>query len=148
MKSLKFIMESRDFFPVESLDWRDIKLVSLGKEHNLMQLGVILPGDTEPVEGLDLTIQVVMDALYQPHITIPENLRRKGLAAKVYRALVERLGHLYSGKGRRQNPMVDKVWAKLQADPGLRCAENSIGTACWLPEDELGPALEEFLGEE
>jgi len=148
MKKLKFILEGRDYFAMEGIDWRDIGFVTTGKDHNMMYLGVILPGDSEPVEGLDVTIQLVMDALYQPHINLPEELRGKGLAAKIYRALVERLGHLYSGKGRRQNPMVDKVWAKLKMDPSVRCAENSIGTACWLPDDELGSSLEEFLGEE
>ena len=113
-----------------------------------MYLGVILPGDSEPLEGLELTIQVVMNALYQPHISLPEELRGKGLTVKIYRALVERLGHLYSGKGRRQNPMIDRVWAKLKMDPTVRCAENSIGTACWLPDDELGNSLEDFLGDE
>ena len=89
-----------------------------------------------------------MNALYQPHISLPEELRGKGLTVKIYRALVERLGHLYSGKGRRQNPMIDRVWAKLKMDPTVRCAENSIGTACWLPDDELGNSLEDFLGDE
>jgi hypothetical protein len=148
MKKLKFILESREYFSVEEVNWQEIKFVTTGKEHNLMYLGVVLPGNMEPTEGLEVTVQVVMDALYQPHISLPEDLRGKGLAAKIYRALVERLGHLYSGKGRRQNPMVDRVWAKLKMDTTIRCAENSIGTACWLPDDELGDALEEFLGEE
>lgn len=148
MKNLKFIIESSDYFSIEAIDWREIEFVQLDQQGNLTQLGVILPGENRPVDGLDLTIQVVMEALYQPHITIPERLRRKGLAAKIYRALIENLGHLYSGRGRRQNPMVERIWAKLMADPTLRCAENSIGTACWLPDDEMGPSLEQFLGEE
>lgn len=148
MKKLKFILESREYFAIESIDWKDIKFVTTGKDDNLMYLGVILPGDSEPLEGLELTIQVVMNALYQPHISLPEKLRGKGLTVKIYRALVERLGHLYSGKGRRQNPIIDKVWAKLKMDPTVRCAENSLGTACWLPDDELGNSLEDFLGDE
>jgi hypothetical protein len=148
MKKLKFILERNEYFPVEEMSWQDIKFVTTGKDNSMMYLGVILSGDSEPVEGLDVTIQVVMDALYQAHISLPEDLRGKGLAVKIYRALVERLGHLYSGKGRRQNPMVDRVWAKLMMDPTIRCADNSIGSACWLPDDELGPSLEEFLGEE
>lgn len=148
MKKLKFILESREYFAIDDIEWKDIKFVTTGKDDNLMYLGVILPGDSEPLEGLELTIQVVMNALYQPHISLPEELRGKGLTVKIYRALVERLGHLYSGKGRRQNPMIDRVWAKLKMDPTVRCAENSIGTACWLPDDELGNSLEDFLGAE
>lgn len=148
MKKLKFILESREYFAIDGIEWKDIKFVTTGKDDNLMYLGVILPGDSEPLEGLELTIQVVMNVLYQPHISLPEELRGKGLTVKIYRALVERLGHLYSGKGRRQNPMIDRVWAKLKMDPTVRCAENSIGTACWLPDDELGNSLEDFLGDE
>lgn len=147
MKNLKFIIEARDYFQVEEIDWRQLEFVQLDQVGNLTQLGVVFPGETEPVPGLHLTIQLVMDSLYQPHITIPEGLRRKGLAVKIYRALIEALGHLYSGKGRRQNPMIEKIWAKLMADPTLRCADSPIGTACWLPRDEMGPSLEEFLEE-
>ena len=66
MKKLKFILESREYFPVEEVNWQEIKFVTTGKEHNLMYLGVVLPGNTEPTEGLEVTVQVVMDALYQP----------------------------------------------------------------------------------
>jgi len=148
MKNLKFILERSEYLWVEEILWQEIDFVITGKDYKLTHLGVILPGNKGPTDGIEVSIQMILDVFYQAHISLPEELRGKGLAVKIYRALVEKLGHLYSGKGRRQNPMIEKVWAKLKMEPNLRCAENSIGTACWLPDDELGPALEEFLGEE
>lgn len=141
---LKHILEREDFFDQE-LDWKGIRFVRLESEGNLMNLGVILPGDDVPNPGIVLTLQVIHDYLYQPHITLDENLRRKGLATKIYRALIDRLGHLYSGKGRRQNPMVDKIWAKLKNDPTIDCASSSIGDACWTLDNPDGEDIRAFI---
>jgi hypothetical protein len=141
---LKHILEREDFFD-RGIDWKGIRFVKLESEGNLMNLGVILPGDDVPNDGIVLTIQVIQDYLYQPHITLDETLRGKGLATKIYRALVDRLGHLYSGKGRRQNPMVDRVWAKLRMDPTVDCASSSIGDACWTLDNPDGEYLQAFI---
>jgi hypothetical protein len=141
---LKHILEREDFFD-RGIDWKGIRFVKLESEGNLMNLGVILPGDDVPNDGIVLTIQVIQDYLYQPHITLDETLRGKGLATKIYRALVDRLGHLYSGKGRRQNPMVDRVWAKLRMDPTVDCASSSIGDACWTLDNPDGEDIRAFI---
>lgn len=141
---LKHVLEREDFFD-RGIDWKGIRFVKLESEGNLMNLGVILPGDDVPNDGIVLTIQVIQDYLYQPHITLDETLRGKGLATKIYRALVDRLGHLYSGKGRRQNPMVDRVWAKLRMDPTVDCASSSIGDACWTLDNPDGEYLQAFI---
>jgi hypothetical protein len=141
---LKHIFERADFFDQE-LDWNEIKFVKLESEGNLMNLGVILPGDSVPNPGIVLTLQVIHDYLYQPHITLDESLMRKGLATKIYRALIEKLGHLYSGKGRRQNPVVDKIWAKLKRDNTIDCASSSIGDACWTLDNPDGESIRAFI---
>lgn len=141
---LKHILEREDFFDHE-IDWKEIRFVRLESEGNLMNLGVILPGDNVPNPGIVLTLQVIHDYLYQPHITLDESLRRKGLATKIYRALIEKLGHLYSGKGRRQNPMVDKIWAKLKRDTTIDCASSSIGDACWTLDNPDGEDIRAFI---
>jgi hypothetical protein len=141
---LKHVLEREDFFD-RGIDWKGIRFVKLESEGNLMNLGVILPGDDVPNNGIVLTIQVIQDYLYQPHITLDETLRGKGLATKIYRALVDRLGHLYSGKGRRQNPMVDRVWAKLRMDPTVDCASSSIGDACWTLDNPDGEDIRAFI---
>ena len=141
---LKHVLERREYFNQE-LDWTGIRFVRLESEGNLMNLGVILPGESVPNPGIVLTLQVIYDYLYQPHITLDEELRGQGLAVKIYRALVDRLGHLYSGKGRRQNPMVDRVWAKLRQDPTIDCATGSIGDACWTLDNPDGEDIRAFI---
>ena len=141
---LKHIFERADFFDQE-LDWKGIGFVKLESEGNLMNLGVILPGDSIPNPGIVLTLQVIHDYLYQPHITLDESLMRKGLATKIYRALIEKLGHLYSGRGRRQNPVVDKIWAKLKRDNTIACASSSIGDACWTLDNPDGEDIRAFI---
>jgi len=141
---LKHIFERADFFDQE-LDWNEIRFVKLESEGNLINLGVILPGDSIPNPGIVLTLQVIHDYLYQPHITLDEGLMRKGLATKIYRALIEKLGHLYSGRGRRQNPVVDKIWAKLKRDNTIACASSSIGDACWTLDNPDGEDIRAFI---
>lgn len=143
---LKHIFERADFFDQE-LDWNRIKFVKLESEGNLINLGVILPGDNIPNPGIVLTLQVIHDYLYQPHITLDDGLMRKGLATKIYRALIEKLGHLYSGRGRRQNPIVDKIWAKLKRDITIDCASSSIGDACWTLDNPNSEDIRSFIGD-
>lgn len=142
---MKHILEREEFMDIQGIDWKGIRFVRLESEGNLMNLGVILPGENEPNPEIQLTIQVIYDYLYQPHITLGEEIRRKGLATKIYRALIQRLGHLYSGKGRRQNPMVDKIWNKLKSDPSIDCASSEIGDACWTLDNPDGEDIRAFI---
>jgi hypothetical protein len=144
---MKFILENSKFSQVDNLDWRDIKFTRLESEGNLMNLGVILPGDDVPNPEIILTLQTIRGVLYQPHITIGERFRRRGLAFKIYRALIERLGHLYSGKGRRLNPMIDQLWAKLRLQPDLEGAHSSIGDAVWTKDNPDGEDFRQFIEE-
>ena len=73
--------------------------------------------------------------LYQVHISLAEDLRGIGLGTKIYRSLVEWAGHLYSGKGRRLNPIIDKVWDRLKLDPRLECESSDFGDICVSPNN-------------
>lgn len=141
---LKHILEREDFIDF-NINWHDIKFVRLESEGNLMNLGVILPGEDIFNPGIVLTIQVIHDYLYQPHITIAEELRGKGLATKIYRALIERLGHLYSGKGRRQDKIINKVWDRLSQDDSISCTRSSIGDACWTHDNPDRIEIRNFI---
>jgi hypothetical protein len=141
---VKHILEREDFSNYK-LDWHSIKFVKLDSEGTLMNLGVILPGEDIPNPKIVLTLQVIHDYLYQPHITIDEELRGRGLSTKIYRALIEKLGHLYSGKGRRQNKIMDKVWDRLSHDNTISCAKSSIGDACWTQDNPDGAAIRNFI---
>jgi hypothetical protein len=140
----KHVLE-REEFEGSQMDWRNIRFVKLGTDDNLMYLGVILPGEERYSPDIELTIQVIHGFFYQPHITIKERLRKMGLATKIYRALIQKLGHLYSGKGRRLNPVVDSIWAKLKTDPTIDCANSEVGDACWRKGHEDGPTIKEFI---
>lgn len=142
---MQFILERKEFNQIQELDWRDIEFVQLDTQGTIVNLGVLLPGDKEPNPEIKLSLQIIQDALYQPHIQIAERLRRQGLAFKIYRALIEQLGHLYSGKGRRQNPMVDKIWAKLRLQPDLEGAHSEIGDLVWTKENPDGEAYRDFI---
>jgi hypothetical protein len=142
---MKFILENSKFSQLNSLDWQDIKFTRLEREGNLMKLGVILPGEEAPNPEIILTIQIIHNLLYQPHITIGDRLRRRGLAFKIYRALIEKLGHLYSGKRRRLNPIIDRLWAKLRIESNLEGATSSIGDAVWTKENPDGEQIRLFV---
>lgn len=142
---MNFILEREEFNQIQELDWREIQFVQLEEEGNLINLGVLLPGDDAPNPEIVLTLQIIHEALYQPHIQIAERLRRQGLAFKIYRALIEQLGHLYSGKGRRQNPMVDRIWAKLRLQPDLEGAHSELGDLVWKKGNPDGPAYRDFV---
>ena len=141
---MRYILE-RDEWTNREIDWREIRFVKLDSEANLMNLGVILPGERVPNSNIVLTLQVIHDYLYQPHITIDPELRGMGLSTKIYRALIERLGHLYSGKGRRQNKIIDRIWARLAQDETIACANSSIGDACWSMDNPDGEEIRNFI---
>jgi hypothetical protein len=142
---MKFLLEHKEFSKIAQLDWRDIQFVQLEQEGNLMQVGVLLPGDKVANPEITLTLQIIHDALYQPHIEIGEMYRRQGLAFKIYRALIDLLGHLYSGKGRRLNPMIDQLWAKLRLQSDLEGAHSELGDLVWKKENPDGPAYRDFI---
>jgi hypothetical protein len=117
---------------LKTIDWKDIKISEGGDDGNsIVYLNIHLPyGDFS--KGIAINIQIIKDAIYQMHITLADDLQGLGLGYKIYKALINDLGHLYSGKGRRFNPIVGKVWNKLHNDPDIECYSSQHGDMCFI----------------
>lgn len=116
---------------VKRIKWTDLDWEQIGDDGNTIAwLKMILPLDIDISDGVIVDVQIIKGTFYQIHISLAEELRGIGLGTKIYQSLVRWLGHIYSGKGRRQNPIMDKVWDKLRSDPKLKCASNSLGDLC------------------
>ena len=117
---------------VNKLEWKDLDWEQIGDNGtNIVWLQLKVPLDKNILrKGVVVDIQIIKETLYQIHITIAEELRGIGLGTKIYRSLIDWLGHLYSGKGRRQNPIINKVWKGLSKEAGVTCANNDLGDIC------------------
>jgi hypothetical protein len=116
---------------VRNLKWRDLDWKEIGNDGNsIIWLEMSLPIDLDISKGVSVDIQLINDKLYQIHISLAEDLRGIGLGTKIYRSIIEWAGHLYSGKGRRHNPIINKVWDKLKTEYGVTCANNELGDIC------------------
>ena len=108
------------------LDWKEI-----GSDgSSIIWLEMSIPIDLDISKGVVVDIQLIKDVLYQIHISLAEDLRGIGLGTKIYRSLIDWAGHLYSGKGRRHNPIINKVWDNLKDEYGVTCANNDLGDIC------------------
>jgi hypothetical protein len=127
---------------LKTISWEDIKISDAGNDgSSIVYLDIHLPyGDFS--KGIAINIQLLKDAIYQMHITLAKDLQGLGLGYKIYKALINDLGHLYSGKGRRFNPIVSKVWDKLHKDPDIECYSNENGDICFMKNN---PDKQELL---
>lgn len=130
---------------IKRIDWKQLKIDDLGGSGNIAHLGVTLPIDSIDSEAIVVDIQVINDEIYQMHVHMPEDLRGLGLGYKIYKAIINDLGHLYSGKGRRLNPMVTKIWNKLKTDPELDCVSSEIGDMCMIKNHPNREELSHFV---
>ena len=57
--------------------------------------------------------------------------------------MIMEFGHVYSGKGRRQNlNQVPRIWSKLNNEPGITCVSNNIADMCVA---NIAPNKEELI---
>lgn len=91
--------------------------------------------------GIVADIQIIKQHIYQIHLQISNKIRGLGLGFKTYVALINDLGHLYSGNGRmHNNTEIPKIWSKLDNVPEFESYQNSNGRICILknnPDKEL-----------
>jgi hypothetical protein len=127
---------------IKNIDWKQLKIDDLGGSGNIAHLSVSLPVDTDAVV---VDIQVLNDEIYQMHVHMAEELRGLGLGYKIYKAIINDLGHLYSGKGRRLNPMVTKIWNKLGQDSDFDCVSSEIGDLCMIKNHPNKEELTKFV---
>ena len=116
---------------VRNLRWTDLTWSEIGSDgYSMIWLEMSVPIDLNISKGVMVDIQLINNTLYQIHISLAEDLRGIGLGTKIYRSLIDWAGHLYSGKGRRHNPIINKVWHNLKSERGVTCASNDTGDIC------------------
>jgi len=131
-----------DLDKIKIINWSDLGVNDLGGEGNIAHLGITFPFETNASDGIIIDIQVIQGKIYQVHIHMTKELQGLGLGYKIYKALIKDLGHLYSGKGRRQNPIITNIWDKLKTDNDIECYSNKLGDLCMI---KANPNKQELL---
>lgn len=131
---------------LKSISWSDIKIDDLGGSGNVANLSVNFPFKTNANSGIVVDIQILNDTIYQVHIHMIKELQGLGLGYKIYKALIADLGHIYSGKGRRMNPLIGNIWDKLKHDSDIECISNSNGDLCMRKDNPNKKELINFIG--
>lgn len=130
---------------IKNVNWSDIKIHDLGGKNNIANLGIELPFKTEIGDGIIVDIQVINGGIYQIHIHMSTELQSLGLGYKIYKAIIMDFGHLYSGKGRRMNPLVGNIWEKLKVDNDIQCVSNPNGDLCMRKDNPNKKELVNFI---
>jgi len=143
VKDIKITPE--EMASLKAINWRDIGINDLGGEGNIAYLGVDV-GSEAINKGIVVDIQVLRNMIYQVHIHLAKELHAIGLGYKIYKAIINDLGHLYSGKGRRMNPYVTNIWNKLKNDADFDCISNNNGDLCMVKNNPQKKELINFMG--
>ena len=130
---------------LRNVQWQDLQIEDLGGQGNIAYLKVNFPFETNASDGIVVDIQVIGGQVYQIHIHMSDNLQRMGLGYKIYKKLISEFGHLYSGKGRRMNPNVDKIWDRLKQDNDYVCMSNDNGDLCMTKDHPEPESLINFI---
>jgi len=138
-------ISDEDLLKIKNINWRDIKINDNGGEGNIAHLSVSFPFKTNISEGIVIDIQVIKDTIYQIHLSMVKELQGIGLGYKIYKALINDLGHLYSGKGRRLNSVVNNIWVKLKKDNDFYCISNENGDLCMIKNNPDKNNLAKFI---
>jgi len=124
-------LTSDEINQVKRIDWKQLGWEDIGNDGNkIVWLDLISPFNDKIKSGIIVDIQLVNEHIYQIHISLAKPLRDMGLGFKIYRSLIDWTGHLYSGKGRRQNLLVNRIWKKLADQPGVTCISSKLGDIC------------------
>lgn len=116
---------------IKQIDWKQLDWNDIGDDGNkIIWLDLINPFNDKIKSGIIVDIQLVNKHIYQIHISLAKSLRNMGLGFKIYRSLVDWAGHIYSGKGRRHNYLVNSIWKKLVDQPGVTCISSKLGDIC------------------
>ena len=135
-------LSDEEIAALKAVNWSDIKIDDLGGEGNIAHLKVVFPFKTLASDGIIIDIQVIDNTIYQIHIHMVKELQGLGLGYKIYKALINDFGHLYSGKRRRMNPFITKIWDKLKKDSDILCVSNENGDLCMRKDN---PNMEELV---
>jgi len=117
---------------------------------NCIDAIVIVNGVEIPRNLVNIELQIVTlrlsekDTLRLPqiHIILSDSIRGKGLGTKLYKALINQFGGIYSGGGRRVNDeSISAIYRRLSKEPNISVynIENDI------VKDELGNNTKDYI---
>jgi hypothetical protein len=130
---------------LRTVNFKDIGWDQIGDNgRNIIWLKPVFTFEADLSDGIVVDIQIVRDIFYQIHIGLAESLQGIGLGSKIYASLVFNFGHLYSGKGRRHNPVVNRIWKGLASIPEFTCVRGKLGDICVLNDN---PDAEQLIRE-
>jgi hypothetical protein len=121
---------------LRKLNINDIDIIDLGGIDNIANLKILINNDEELSKGISFNIQIIKDIFYQPHISLTDSLKGYGLVEKIYTKFIMEFGNLYSGKGRRLNPIMDNIWVKFNNNNKFTCLSNDVANVCIYKHNE------------
>lgn len=115
---------------LKSIKWNDLIINEKSDDgNNTLYMDISFKNKTlnNLSSGINLNIQLLHDAYYQPHMFLSPSLQGIGLGPKILKAFIMEFGHIYAGKGRTLNQDANKMLAKLTNDPNLESFSDDIG---------------------
>lgn len=126
---------------IDVLSWKDITITFNGHNGMFSNYRVEIPIEGYNHKQVDLNIK---EGIFnQVHIGLSEKLRGNNLTYEIYKATANSLGHIFSAKDRRINPIIDKIWTKLKNDTDFDVYETDLGHICI--SKEIDPKEKENL---
>ena len=121
-------IDDNDKRVVSMIKWSDISWNNIGGDGNsIYWLEMKLPLDTDISDAVVVDVQFIKDTFHQLHINLFEDLRGLGLGTKIYTSLIHQLGHIYSSKRRRLNPIIDILIKSLAKRSDIIHVKNDLG---------------------
>jgi hypothetical protein len=115
---------------LKTINWSDIIIDEAGDDgNNTLYMKVIFKDNNlnRLSDGIKLSIQLLHDTYYQPHMFLAPSLQGIGLGPKILKCFIMEFGHIYAGNGRTLNQDANKMLSKLTNDPDLESFRDEIG---------------------
>jgi hypothetical protein len=146
MKHLKNFNEDN---LLKNISWEDIT-ISFSEGGFFTSYDVYInniPDNVFKAKYVELNIKEGM--FNQIHIELHDKIKGNNLTEKIYKATTHSLGHIFSSKGRRLNPIMDIIWDKLKndGDTNFEVYENVNANICIsadLPQEEKDILMSNF----
>ena len=117
-----------ELYWIKELKWDDLEWSEIGGDgDDIIWLDINTVLDTELFDGVVVDIQRINNTFNQIHIDMAEGLRGIGLGTKIYKSLIHYLGHIYSSKRRRNNPIIEEVLKTISKDRNITHVSNDLG---------------------
>ena len=132
---------------IKKIRWSDLTWSEIGGDgESITWLEVDTVLDTDIFKGVIVDIQLMHDAFFQLHIELAEDLRGLGLGTKIYLSLINKYGHIYSSRERRENnPVIAKVLDTLANTYNITHVSNVNGDLYVLNDFKLKSQVIEYF---